>query len=184
VAAYNIFHRLKIKVFRRSQLYYTPILFGLILTFLFGGCAEFKKNLKEGLDQFVEDLRRARLEDRNDAIKKYNYSGRETEIIIDSLLITPYSIQPGEKLKQELIYALLSPQEKKKFIVAESVVLTGKGEKIDLFINESEKDQGVHLFALKLVIPRDIEPGEYNLLSTITVGNVTKTVKGIFVVRE
>lgn len=157
--------------------------FLLILLFLLllGGCAQLKKDLKDGFVHFSDELKRYSLEDRDEAIKKFNYSGKETELIMDSLSINPYTVHPGDQLRQELRYAILSPESGRSFQIVEKVMLTGKnGKKIDLLTNVTEKNQGVHSLDFRIIIPMDIESGEYQIVNTLSTATLSRTAKGYF----
>ena len=157
----------------------------LSVVFAVGGCAQLKKDLKDGITQFVDEFNRGMLENREGAIKKFGYTGKQTEIIVESILITPYTVKPGDQWSQELKYALLSPEPERNFLVVEKVIFAGsRGEKIDLLISESKKDQGVHLLTFKVTVPLDIESGEYHIISTISTLNQSKTAKGYFFVKK
>lgn len=170
---------------RISGIHFRGALLLLLFVFLVGGCAQLQKDFKDGIAQFLEELKRERLEDREGAINKFGYTGEETEIIVESLVITPYTVKPGSQLKLELKYALLSPEAGTNFLVVENVIFHGnQGEKIDLLANKSEKAQGVHLLTLNMTVPQDIEPGEYHITNTISTVNLNKTARGSFMVKK
>lgn len=173
------------RVRRKRETRFFWALFFLSVFFAVGGCAQLKKDLKDGITQFVDELNRGMLENREGAIKKFGYTGKQTEIIVESILITPYTVKPGDQWRQELKYALLSPEAERNFLVVEKVIFTdSRGEKIDLLISESKKDQGVHLLIIKVTVPLDIESGEYHIISTISTLNQSKTAKGYFFVKK
>lgn len=173
------------RIRRMDRFHFWEAILLLSVVFVVGGCAQFREDLRDGFTQFSEGFRRGLLEDREGAIKKFGYTGKNTEIIVESLLISPYTVKPGDKLRQELKYALLAPEAGRNFSVVEKAIFTdSRGEKIDLLLNESEKGQGVHLLTFNITVPLDIEPGEYNIISTISTVNLSKTAKGYFIIRK
>ncbi len=54
---------------------------------------------------------------------------------------------------------------------------------IELTKRESEKAQGTHISVLQFIIPKDIEPEQYKLTTTINMGEQKKVVSGYFIIR-
>lgn len=121
---------------------------------------------------------------RADAAKKYGYRGQHDEIFTETPVLSPAVARPGENMRYELQYAVLSPQKDKRFIVSEVVVLSGGGETIGLAQRQTEKPQGTHISTMQFDIPKDLVPGTYKIITTLSSGNLKKTVHGEFVVRR
>lgn len=163
------------------------IIFGFVISlFIFQtvGCASVQKDMLTFLDNLKASLSDKEGGSRGDAVLKYGYRDKHDEIFTDQPVVSPAVAKPGDSVRYELQYAVLSPQRDKRFVVSEIVVLTGGGETTVLAKRESEKPQGMHISTLQFDIPKDLDPGTYKIISTITSGSLKKTVQGEFVVRR
>ncbi|MDI6891235.1 MAG: hypothetical protein QMC83_09935 [Thermodesulfovibrionales bacterium] len=142
------------------------------------------KKIGEKIGDFFAKLKGETTEkqtgEREEAVKKYEYKGFKEELLIERPIITPEIAKPGDKVRQELRFALLAPEEGKRFNVSEVVILSSSKDTIELIKRDTEKEQGIHLSAIEFTIPSDLEPGEYKLLTTINIGEQKKTVSGSF----
>lgn len=101
-------------------------------------------------------------------------------LTVEPPIITPQVVKPGDKVKQELQFALLSPDEGKYFNVSETVVLSSGKDTFELIRRSSEKPQGIHLSTIQFTIPSDLERGEYILTTTLSIGEQMNTTSGRF----
>jgi hypothetical protein len=157
---------------------FTFVFFSLIIA----GCAPQKKiHVKET----VESRQFERLMGpREAAVLRYGYKGIEENIIAESPVITPAYAKPGDLIRQELQFILLSQNAEELFIISEAVtILIGK-ESVELLRRETEKEQGIHLSVVQITLPQDLKPGEYTLITTISSGETKKTVTGSFSVKK
>lgn len=156
------------------------IVFLFLLSTIFWGCATKKIYEKESIkDRPFE----RHIGQRDAAILRYGYKGIEERIILERPIINPSEANPGDSISQELKFGLLSEDTDDLFIVKESVVIMIKNEPLELLRKESEKKQGVHLSIVQITLPKDISPGEYQLITTISAGEVKKTVSANFRIR-
>lgn len=159
----------------------------IIFTFVFfslliSGCAPQKKvYVKE--DAESRQFERL-IGSRKAAIERYGYKGIEENIIAESPVITPAYVKPGELIRQELQFILLSQHIEDRFIVLETVLISIGKESIELLNRETEKEQGIHLSVVQITLPKDLKPGEYTLITTISSGETKKTVTGSFSVKR
>jgi hypothetical protein len=121
---------------------------------------------------------------REEALRRYGLEGLRQGLIVEPPVITPEVVKPGDKVKQELQFALLAPEEGKRFNVSETIVLSSSKETTELIKRETEKPQGIHLSTIEFTIPADLDRGEYKLISTINIGGQKKTVSGVFKLKE
>lgn len=156
------------------------IVFLFFLLTIFGGCATKKIYEKE----FIKDRPFERhIGQRDAAILRYGYKGIEERIILESPIISLSEAKPGDLIRQELKFGLLSEGLDDRFIVKESVVIMIKNETLELLKQESEKEQGIHLSIVQITLPKDIGPGEYQLITTISAGEIKKTVSANFKIK-
>lgn len=165
----------------------------LILFFIFfmsfnvSGCATLSPTVEKIQGEIVGFWEKVKGEQkekqtatREEAIHRYNYNGLKDELIIEPPLITPNVVSPGTKIKQELEYTLLVPQKGKNFKVSETVTLSGSEMQIQLSKKESDMAQGTHVSTLQFVIPKDLNPGGYKIITSISIGTQKKIVTGSF----
>lgn len=162
----------------------------LLITYI-SGCGTIQttlKELSEKISEFWEKLKGEKTEEqigtREEAAKRYGYKGLKEELIVEPPTIHPDVVSPGDKIKQELRYALLAPEEGKKFNVSETIVLLSSKDTIELTKREAEKAQGTHLSTIQFVIPKDLSRGEYKLITTLSIGEQKRTVSGSFRVKR
>lgn len=156
------------------------IIFLFFLSIIFFGCTTKKIYEKE----FVKDKTFERyIGQRDAAILRYGYRGIEERLILETPIITPTEANPGDSIRQEIKFGLLSEGLDDRYIVKESVVIMIKNDSLELFRQESEKEQGIHLSVVQITLPKDISPGEYQLITTISAGGIKKTASANFIVR-
>lgn len=162
----------------RNFLIFTLVFFSLITS----GCTPQRKiYIKE--DAESRQFERV-IGPREAAVQRYRDMGIEKNIIAESPVITPAHAKPGDTVRQELQFILLSHNTEDRFIVSETVViLTGK-ESFELLKRETEKEQGIHLSVVQITLPQDLKPGEYTLATTISSGEIKKTVTGSFSIKR
>jgi len=168
----------------------------IFLTFFISGCVTIEtkgettvidpwKKIEEKIADFWKKLKGEKTDEqvgtREEAAQKYEYKGFKEELVIESPIITPKVVKPGDVVKQELRYTLLAPQKERQFNVSETVSLSSGKEKItELMERSSKKVQGTHLSTIKFTIPADLNPGEYILTTTLSIGEQNKTVSKSF----
>jgi hypothetical protein len=167
----------------------------ILLTFFISGCITVERKGDtividpwEKIGEFFAKLKGEATEKqtgaRDEALKKYGLEGLRQGLIVEPPVITPEVAKPGDKVKQEVQFALLAPEEGKSFNVSETIVLSSGKDKIELIRRETEKSQGIHLSTIEFTIPADLDRGEYKLISTISIGEQKKIVSGSFKLKE
>ncbi|MEW6110359.1 MAG: hypothetical protein AB1632_14505 [Nitrospirota bacterium] len=141
------------------------LLTGILLLSNISGCATIKGEMTVFWEKIKGKLTEKRQGTREEAVRKYNYQGFKDELIMESPIITPSIVSSGDEIKQEIQYTLLSPKEENQFKVSENVTLSGTEISIELSKKESKKDQGTHVSVLQFVVPKDLDPGHYELVT-------------------
>jgi len=116
-------------------------------------------------------------------IKKDEAKGDGEELIVEAPVITPKVVRVGERIRQELQFTLLSAQEGRLFNVLETVFISDGSDTIELTMKETRKSQGIHKSIVQFVIPKDLNTGEYRLITTVRTEKEYKTVGGNFRVK-
>jgi hypothetical protein len=120
---------------------------------------------------------------RDEAIRAYDYGGSKEEVFLRTPKLTPAVVGAGDTLTQEVPFAVLGPQKGTTFKVLEIVTMSGGGMFMELSRKDSEKAQGVHTSNVQLVIPKDLPPGSYMLITTIIANGMERRQAGSFVVK-
>jgi hypothetical protein len=162
-----------------------------VLIFLlinFSGCAQIQQTIKEWQEKIAKETQEKQKEKyigaREVALQKYGPEGLKEGLIVESLIIAPKIVKPGDKVKQELQFVLLAPEEEKIFNISETIILSGNKDMIELIKRVSQKPQGIHLSTIEFSIPEDLSPGEYTLITILETGEKKRTVKGSFKVEK
>jgi hypothetical protein len=138
-----------------------------VLSLFFAGCAGIQNLLSPSVQTTEE---KARLEDaavRAAAIKEYRYQELRDELIVEEPRLSPGTVSKGGELVRDVRFVLLSPEPTKTFMVTETAVLSGAGISLELFRKEGRKRQGAHESTLRIVIPKDLPPGDYTIVTTV-----------------
>ncbi len=152
------------------------------LSFQFIGCAEIKQKASYYWGKIKSEFSDKKTGSRENAVQRYK--GSQEKLIVEQPVITPDIVSPGQKINQTLQYVLICPQKERMVTISETVsIATGK-EKIEIAEKESVKAQGIYESIVEITIPQDLNPGEYKLITTISAGELRKTVSGNFKVRR
>jgi surface antigen len=116
---------------------------------------------------------------RAEAAKKYEYIPQKSEekLEIESSSLTSQDVTVGSTVESNIQYTVLAPVETQKMKVTETRTLVNGNERTDLAKREVIRDQGTHISTMKFTMPKDIEKGDYTLITTVSDGKQTKTVK-------
>lgn len=114
---------------------------------------------------------------RAEAAQKYEYKARGEKLEIEESGTTPDEVAPGATVESYVQYTVLSPDEEVKKKITESRTLVRGKDTTDLAKREVVRAQGTHVSTMKFTMPKDVEKGDYTLITTITDGRQTKTVK-------
>jgi len=164
-------------------------LFILILLLInFSGCATIQQTIKEWQEKIAKETQEKQKEKhigaREVALQKYGPEGLKEGLIVESLVIMPKIVKPGDRVKQELQFGLLAPEEEKVFTISETIILSGNRDTIELIKRVSQKPQGIHLSTIEFTIPEDLSPGEYILITILETGEKKRIVNGSFKVEK
>lgn len=102
-----------------------------------------------------------------------------TELILLSPIITPDVVKAGDSVILEFQYSLPDIEQGILYKVSENITLANGIGVLSLKRIEHEKTPGLHLSRTQFVIPKNIYPGEYKIISTIDIGSQKKSVTGI-----
>jgi hypothetical protein len=130
------------------------ILFFVLLQFVLTGCSTVSGTGEAGL--------------RGAAVQVYRYQGLRDEVIVEPPTLSSVVVRPGDMMGIELKVTVLSPQREKRFKVLEIMALSAADVRIELLRQESERPQGLHVSTRQVLIPKDLPPGDYTLVATVS----------------
>jgi surface antigen len=119
---------------------------------------------------------------RVEAAKKYEYKAKEEKLEIEDSLVEPQNVSPGSTLNAHVQYTVLAPAETQQIKVTETRILANGNERLELAKREIVRTQGTHISTIKFTMPKDIEKGDYTLITVISDGKQTKSVKDQLIV--
>lgn len=121
---------------------------------------------------------------RAEAARKYDYGRRETEsrLEIEESSFMPRTVTLGSagKVQSLVQYTVLAPDAEQKVRIKEIRTIVKGNERIELAEREVIRTQGTFVSEMKFEMPKDIDRGDYTLVTTITDGRHTKTVRDSF----
>ncbi len=117
---------------------------------------------------------------REEAAKRYKYKGKGTKLEIENSSVVPQDATAGSAVEAHVQYTLLAPAETKQIKVTETRILAYGNEKLKLDKREVARTQGTYTSTMKFTMPKDIEKGNYTLITQISDGKRTKTAKSFF----
>jgi hypothetical protein len=121
---------------------------------------------------------------REAAVQMYRYQGLREELIVEPPILSSSVVRPGDMMGVDLKVTVLSPQKEKRFRVLEVMTLSAADVRIELFRQESERPQGLHVSTLQVLIPKDLPPGDYTLVATVAAEDQQIRKRAGFVVRK
>lgn len=117
---------------------------------------------------------------REEALSKHRTNRVNTlSIDIDSSSVNPQTVMANSTMDAQVQYTILAPSDVSQITVVETRSLVKGNERMELAKREVVRTQGTHLSTMRFTMPRDIEKGEYTLITTISdkEGRQIRTVK-------
>jgi len=114
---------------------------------------------------------------RAEAEKIYGPQVAGDRLEIEKSSLTPQDVTPGTTVDALVEYTALSSQRDVPIKVTEARALVGPKDTIELAKRDVTRAQGTHASQLRFTIPKDIAKGNYTLVTTVTDGTQTKTVR-------
>ncbi|WP_297213064.1 MULTISPECIES: glycine zipper domain-containing protein [Thermodesulfovibrio] len=106
---------------------------------------------------------------REEALSKHKVSKLNTlNIDIDSSSVNPQSVKANSTVDAQVQYTILAPSDVSQITVIETRTLVKGSERIELAKREVTRAQGTHLSTMRFTMPKDIEKGDYTLITTIS----------------
>jgi len=127
------------------------------------------------------DITEKNTADRTEAMQDVKGAKQKRVLLISKPSISPAKAGPGGIIVQVLEYTVLAPKESEAVKLTQIIRITNhKDIEIDLLNRELERKQGKYVSQVKVVLPRNLDPGTYELQTLIVWGDLSKTAKGEF----
>lgn len=124
------------------------------------------------------------IDSRKEAVTLYRYQGLRDELIVEAPKLSPSIVRPGSTITREIKITVLSPQQDKRFKVTEVTTLSGSGLSLELSKQTSEKTQGSYVSTIQVTMPKDLSPGAYTLITTVSTEDQQMKQRGTFQVEK
>jgi len=112
---------------------------------------------------------------REDAARKYRYTGREEKLEIDDSAVRPIEVAQGTPAEASALYTVLAPNPNQTVRITEIRTIVNGKERLELSRRDVVRGQGSHLSTMKFKIPEDMNKGDYSLITTISDGKQTRS---------
>ena len=160
------------------------VLISVICSVVFlGGCAGFKETVNKVWSDMRGETGGTQTGAREEAVRRYNYQNLKDEVFVETPKVVPNVVSPGTEIKQEVVFAVLSPRPEATFAVLEVITLMGRDISIELSRKSADKAQGVHVSTVTFLIPKDLPRGTYRLITSIGANGLEGKQTGSFTVR-
>ena len=113
---------------------------------------------------------------RAEAAKKYGNEKTE-RLEIEKASLTPEDVTPGTTVESAVQYTALAPAASEKIKVTETRTLVSNTDSVQLANRKVTRAQGTYTSTMKFTLPKDVAKGDYTLVTTISDGKNTKTVR-------
>jgi hypothetical protein len=104
---------------------------------------------------------------------------KKDAIILARPVLSPAAASAGGTVRQELKYSVFSVKTG-TIKITEVIVLSGNGLQMELSKKVLEKMQGDNSSIFQFILPKDLPPGQYKLITSISFGKERKTATGSF----
>lgn len=159
---------------------------------LLGGCAEmgsvmssdaaFSEKMKQ-IGNIVGRQFDSQSNTRAEAARIHNYTARDDFLEIDRSSLTPETALRGTTIESVVQYTVLTPNETKQVKVSETRALLHDDESFQLSKREVLHNQGTQVSTLKFTVPKDLTKGSYTLVTVLSAGKITRTVRNLLKIK-
>lgn len=124
----------------------------------------------------IADYQDKQTASRAEAARKYG-AVKQDRLEIDTSTLTPGDVAPGDKVESAVQYTALAAKEAHQIKVTETRTLMSDKESVQLASREVVRTQGSYTSTMKFTLPKDVAKGNYTLVTTVSDGKNTRTVK-------
>lgn len=102
---------------------------------------------------------------------------KEGTLKIEKNSVRPQQVSAGAMVEAIVQYTVILPEGLQDTSVTETRTLVNGDEKIVLSKKNVVRATGTHTSKMKLTLPMDIDPGEYQISVTVSTGRFSRTAK-------
>lgn len=106
----------------------------------------------------------------------------QAELFIEDSDVINHIVEIGSKVKANVRYTVLSPIENQQTKITEKRFLINRNTVIEMAQREVLRTQGTHISTIKFTISEDMPKGYYVLLTTISDGKLSKSIKSDLII--
>jgi hypothetical protein len=114
---------------------------------------------------------------REEATRRYAVHDNQPRLEVESAANAPSRVERGGTVESQVGYTVLAPNAGPEVKVTEVRTLMRGQESFELSRREVTRTQGTHASAFRFTLPKDLEAGDYTLVTTVQQGSLVKTVK-------
>lgn len=127
------------------------------------------------LGAVIGDYHDRQVASRAEAARRYAVD-KQPRLEVENSDNRPARAPPGTTVESQVGYTVLAPGPQ-DIQVTESRTLVRGQESFPLSKRNVTRTQGTHVSTLKFTLPKDLPPGDYTLVTTVTAGALTRTVQ-------
>ena len=111
------------------------------------------------------------------AAQKYAGAPGTDKLVIENAALDPQTAAPGSTVDSSVQYTTLAANSNDAVSITETRTLVGDKESMQLAKREVVRPQGTHNSAMKFTLPKDVNSGDYTLVTTVSDRKQTQTTK-------
>ncbi len=111
------------------------------------------------------------------AAQKYAGAPGTDKLVIENAALDPQTAAPGSTVESSVQYTTLAANSNDAVSITETRTLVGDKESMQLAKRDVVRPQGTHNSAMKFTLPKDVNSGDYTLVTTVSDRKQTQTTK-------
>jgi len=113
---------------------------------------------------------------REEAARRYALEN-QPRLELENAVNAPTRVGRGGTVESRVGYTVLAPNAGQEMRLVEERTLVRGQDSFPLSKREVARSQGTHASVFKFTLPRDLEAGDYTLVTTVTQGTLVKSVR-------
>jgi len=114
---------------------------------------------------------------REEAARRYAVRDNQPRLEVESAANAPSRVERGGTVESQVGYTVLVPAPGQDVKLTEVRTLTRGQDSFELSRREVTRTQGTHASVFRFTLPKDLEAGDYTLVTTVSQGSLVKTVR-------
>jgi uncharacterized protein YcfJ len=114
---------------------------------------------------------------REEAARRYAVRDNTPRLEVESAANAPSRVERGGTVESQVGYTVLGPAPGQDVKLTEVRTLMRDQDSFELSRREVVRTQGTHASVFRFTLPKDLEAGDYTLVTTVSQGSLVKTVR-------